>query len=319
MRADWLEDVLALLNRGGVTEAAHQRNITQPAFSRRIKILEDVLGVDLIDRATKPSGPSPLLRNHEPELRRIAAELQRVLADMRQEQTSGARQLVIVCQHAISTSLGADIVRLLAEPNRVHIRLRSANFDDCNALLMSRKAAISITYMVRSEPRLMADRLAFVLSATIGCDTLLPVCAAAEAESHLRRFRAGELRVIGYPSDSFLGGVLSQHVFSGLSQTCDIGVVAEAGLTNAVMQLCLSGIATAWLPRALVHSALLRGDLVDLSHELGTVEMELIASRWTSESNSLAKEAWNRLTIGAQALSQGVAGGATASDTAEQP
>lgn len=319
MRADWLEDVLALLNSGGVTEAAHHRNITQPAFSRRIKILEDVLGFSLIDRASKPSGPSPLLRHHEPELRRIAAELQRVLADMRQEQTSGARQLVIVCQHAISTSLGADIVRLLAVPNRVHIRLRSANYDDCNALLMSRKAAISITYMMRSEPRPMADRASFILSSTVGYDTLLPVCAAAEVASHLGRFEDGELRVIGYPSDSFLGGVLAQHVFSRLSQTCNIGVVAEAGLTNAVMQLCLSGIATAWLPGALVRSAILRGDLVDLSDKLGTVEMELIASRWTSESNTLAKEAWNRLTIGAQALSQGVASGAAASDTADQP
>ncbi len=303
MRADWLEDVLALLNRGGVTEAAHHRNITQPAFSRRIKILEEVLGVDLIDRATKPSGPSLLLRHHEPELRRIAAELQRVLADMRQEQTSGARQLVIVCQHAISTSLGADIVRLLAEPNRVHIRLRSANYDDCNALLMSGKAAISITYEVRSEPRPMADRADFVLSSTIGSDTLLPVCAASEAANHMRRLRDGELRVIGYPSDSFLGGVLSQHVFSRLSQTCNIGVVAEAGLTNAVMQLCLSGIATAWLPKALVHPALLRGELVDLGHDLGTVAMELIASRWPTELNPVAKEAWNRLTSRSQALS----------------
>lgn len=306
MRADWLEDVLALLNWGGVTEAAYNRNITQPAFSRRIKILEEVLGFNLIDRASKPSGPSPLLRHHEPELRRIAAELQRVLADMRQEQTSGARQLVIVCQHAISTSLGADIVRLLAEPNRVHVRLRSANYDECNAMLMSGKAAISITYEVRSDLRPMADRAAFVLSSTIGSDTLLPVCAANEAADHMRRYRDGELRVVGYPSDSFLGGILSQHAFSRLSQTCNIGVVAEAGLTNAVMQLCMSGIATAWLPKALVHPALLRGELVDLSGTLGAIEMELIASRWSSELNALAKDAWNRLTSGAQALSHGV-------------
>lgn len=296
MRADWLEDVLALLNKGGVTEAANERHITQPAFSRRIKILEEVLGVVLIDRSTRPSGPSHLLRHHEPELRRIAAELQRVLADMRQEQTSGARQLVIVCQHAISTSLGANIVRLLAEPNRVHIRLRSANFDDCNAMLMSRKAAISVTYRVRSELTPPSDRDAFLRTAIIGSDTLLPVCAASEATTHTRRMETGELRVIGYPSDSFLGFVLSRHALSRLSQTLAVAVVTEAGLTNAVMQLCLSGIAAAWLPKALARPALARGELVDLSPDLGLIEMDLVASSWISETSPVAKTAWSRLT-----------------------
>jgi DNA-binding transcriptional LysR family regulator len=296
MRADWLEDVLALLNKGGVTEAAQERNITQPAFSRRIKILEEVLGISLIDRSTKPSGPSQLLRGHEAELRRIAADLLRVLSDMRQQQTSGARQLVIVCQHAISTSLGADIVQLLAEPNRVHIRLRSANFEDCNALLMSRKAAISVTYMVRSEFRAASDRDAFLTEAVIGSDTLLPVCSASEAQKHIRRLEGGELRVIGYPSDSFLGLVLSRHAFSELSRTCDVSIVAEAGLTNAVMQLCLSGIATAWLPKALAGPALARGELADLSHVLGAIEMDMVASCWSSETSPVAKKAWSRLT-----------------------
>ena len=236
------------------------------------------------------------MRNHEPDLRRIAADLQRVLSDMRQEHTSGARQLVIVCQHAISTSLGADIVRLLAEPNRVHIRLRSANFDDCNALLMSRKAAISVTYMVRSELNRISDQHAFLTDAVIGTDILLPVCSATEAQNHRRRLEDGTLRVIGYPSDSFLGIVLSRYVFSKLSQSCEIGVVAEAGLTNAAMQLCLSGIATAWLPKALIGPALSRGELVDLSDALGAIEMDLIASRWTSENSPVANEAWTRLT-----------------------
>lgn len=296
MRADWLEDIVALLNKGGVTEAAIERNITQPAFSRRIKILEEVLGIDVVDRSTKPSGPSQLLRNHEGDLRRIAADLQRVLSDMRLEQMSGARQLVIVCQHAISTSLGADIVRLLARPKRVHIRLRSANFDECNALLISRKASISVTYMVRADARRLAERHSFMMDATIGTDVLLPVCAAAERDHHMRRLHDGELRVVGYPSNSFLGQALSRHILSKLSQSCEIGVVAEAGLTNAAMQLCLSGIAIAWLPRALVRDALARGELADLSHDLPSIDLDLIASRMMSETSPVALDGWARLT-----------------------
>lgn len=68
MRIDWIEDLVALLDSGGVADAARLRNVTQPAFSRRIKVLEDVLGIELIDRSVKPSGPSSVLRDREADL-----------------------------------------------------------------------------------------------------------------------------------------------------------------------------------------------------------------------------------------------------------
>ena len=46
MDLDWLDDVLVLLEEGNMTRAARRRNITQPAFSRRIRGFEDWLGTD---------------------------------------------------------------------------------------------------------------------------------------------------------------------------------------------------------------------------------------------------------------------------------
>uniref|UniRef100_UPI003F6D2688 LysR family transcriptional regulator n=1 Tax=Marivita sp. TaxID=2003365 RepID=UPI003F6D2688 len=118
MRIDWIEDLVALLDSGGVADAARLRNITQPAFSRRIKVLEEVLGIEVIDRSVKPSGPSTILRDRAAELRKLATEQRLLLADMRQEQSTGLRQLVIASQHAITTSMGTQIINSIAEPSR---------------------------------------------------------------------------------------------------------------------------------------------------------------------------------------------------------
>ena len=52
MDMQWLDDVLVLLEEGNMTRAAARRNITQPAFSRRIRGFEDWLGVTVLQRGT---------------------------------------------------------------------------------------------------------------------------------------------------------------------------------------------------------------------------------------------------------------------------
>ena len=54
MELKWLEDLLVLLEEKSVTRAAARRHVTQPAFSRRIRQLEQWLGAEIVDRSTKP-------------------------------------------------------------------------------------------------------------------------------------------------------------------------------------------------------------------------------------------------------------------------
>src|SRR3546814_7081942 len=52
MELKWLEDFVSLANTGNFSRSAEERNVTQPAFSRRIKALELWLGAPLVDRST---------------------------------------------------------------------------------------------------------------------------------------------------------------------------------------------------------------------------------------------------------------------------
>ena len=59
MEVSWLEDFLTLSVTRNFTRAAELRNVTQPAFSRRIRNLEYWVGAVLIDRSLFPISLTP--------------------------------------------------------------------------------------------------------------------------------------------------------------------------------------------------------------------------------------------------------------------
>lgn len=48
----WFEDLVALSKALNVSRAAEARNVTQPAFSRHIRALEEWVGEPLVDRSS---------------------------------------------------------------------------------------------------------------------------------------------------------------------------------------------------------------------------------------------------------------------------
>ncbi len=66
MEIKWLEDFVTLADTSSFSRAAEMRNVTQPAFSRRIKQLEGWMGATLISRATMPAELTPAGRNFLP-------------------------------------------------------------------------------------------------------------------------------------------------------------------------------------------------------------------------------------------------------------
>ncbi|MCF8167184.1 MAG: LysR family transcriptional regulator [Rhodoferax sp.] len=54
MQLKWLEDLLALAQTRSFSRAAELRQVTHPAFGRRIKALEDWAGTALVTRGSSP-------------------------------------------------------------------------------------------------------------------------------------------------------------------------------------------------------------------------------------------------------------------------
>ena len=79
-----LEDALILLEQKSFTGAAERRNITQPAFSRRIQALERWAGRSLLERNSNRIELSEGLIQSEPQIRRLLAQLKQLQKQLQQ-------------------------------------------------------------------------------------------------------------------------------------------------------------------------------------------------------------------------------------------
>ncbi|MEM8795011.1 MAG: LysR family transcriptional regulator [Pseudomonadota bacterium] len=294
MRTDWLDDILALLDAGSVVGAAAARNISQSAFSRRVQALEAMLGIELIDRSSKPNRASEALQKHSEKIRAHAHQQHMLIKEIQAEARTGSTLIVIAAQHAISTSLGPEIVKGVTRTGNVHVRLRSANLDECETLLMTRQAQLALTYRIENESERVRNSL--VEDAVIASETLVPVYATPDVETMLERFHDGDLDVVGYPSDVFLGSVIARRILPKLERKCRITITTETALTPAALQFAAASMGVAWVPEALARIQLRDGSLTELGDDLGRVEMQIVARRLRERDTHSRDAIWRSLT-----------------------
>lgn len=60
MKIDDIDAFVAVVRSQSISQAAESLNLTQPAITRRVQNLEEALGVELLDRHTKPLKPTPI-------------------------------------------------------------------------------------------------------------------------------------------------------------------------------------------------------------------------------------------------------------------
>jgi LysR family transcriptional regulator, hypochlorite-specific transcription factor HypT len=293
MRLEWLEDILAVAKTGSFTRAAHQRNVTASAFSRRIQGIEDHLGVALFDRTRKPVQLMPGVADQREAMERLVAELRQLTGAL--QRGDGANHIVVASQHALTAALTPGLVaRIHAAQADVYLRLRSANLDECFAMLFSRQADIALVYRVAGTGHpISAD---YIETVQIGEDVLLPVCAAMQFSAFRTGMEKGVLRVIAYPQNVFLGEVLTQRVYPALPPDCRILPVAETALTLAAQELALAGLGVAWLPQSLVQAKLQDGRLTDLSETLPKLALDVTAVRLIAQRTAVEAAVWLELT-----------------------
>ena len=92
----WLEDLVALAETGSFSRAAENRHVTQPAFSRRVRALEDWIGAPLFER-----GPHGVTLTATGEQFRTGAEelIRRVNQLRREAREAGGEQDYDNCGH----------------------------------------------------------------------------------------------------------------------------------------------------------------------------------------------------------------------------
>lgn len=282
MRLEWLEDILAVAETGSFTEAAERRRLTQSAFSRRIRHIEDYAGVDLFDRTKKPVQLRPTTEEQRDEIARLAQGLRQLLADLRRGDRAAGNRVVIACQHALTAAPAPALIKSFQAVNdAAFVRLRSANLDECFGLLLSRQADVSVVYRLPGAAHPVAEE--YIETLVLGQDRLVPVRAPGTEG----------LAYVAYPREVFLGEVMNSLILPRLPVTAAPKV--ETALTLAALEFAVEGLGVAWVPASLAAARIVEGRLVDLSDRLPFVALDITAVRLAGPTGVVAAALWRHL------------------------
>ncbi len=276
MELKWLDDYIALIETGSFSAAAERRHVSQPAFSRRIQLLEDWLGVTLIDRARKPLRFTPVATENQAAFRSLVARIYEFRSTLKSESLDIA-DLTIAAQHSLAASYVPGFLKRLRhlEPEQ-SFRIRSENRSEAVTMLMRGQAEILITYETAQSPCGIPSPIA--MRQVLGVDQLVLVaCPALHASLSVLRNDALPVPMLCFPPESFFGQVVRLEALAELLRRQQVVVRCVSEFAMGLRELALVGQGVAWLPGSLIADDIKRGRLMPLESLGRSVVMDIVA------------------------------------------
>ncbi|WP_210245295.1 LysR family transcriptional regulator [Martelella alba] len=290
MRLEWLEDIVAVMETGSFNAAATRRNVTQPAFSRRIRAIEDYVGTELFDRERKPVGLKPSIATHQDEIKQLVAGLKDLVYELRQQGRAANNRIVIASQHAITAARAPAIVEMFSGAIDVSIRLRSANRDECLALLVTKQADLLLNYQSASEANAEAE--GYLERVNLGSEAFIPVFASHSIGLLNDFYARGELPIIAYPGDAFLGRIFNDELLPQIRSGEFVRQRIVTALTLAALQFAINAQGVAWVPESIAAEAIRAGLLFDLRDVLPFTTLTIAAMRLAGGHTDIQNLIW---------------------------
>ena len=288
MNLQWFDDVLTLLEERNMTRAAARRNITQPAFSRRIRSFEDWLGVEVLDRKSNRVEISPALAMNEADIRSMIGRIQELRTKIVQHDP-GTSIMSIAATHAAVYSTFPDMaLRARASFRGLQFRLRTANLNDCVTLFLRGDTDMLLYYEAPSFAPMQFGT--GVRRGTWGQDYLIPVIGGGLRHLvHGTSDIALDTPAIIYPDNSYFGQVLKKGKRPFGTSEFSANPACQTAFSSGAKEMILNGLGVGWLPFSMVHKEIQSGDLISLRHQLGqeTLEVAIYAHLEATMANRL--------------------------------
>jgi DNA-binding transcriptional LysR family regulator len=297
MDIDWLEDFLSFSNLSSFTRAAHERHVTQSAFSRRIRSLEEWIGTSLIDRDTVP----PKLTSAGYLFREVAREIVRNLHDTRltlgqKNQTFSGIKLFV--SHSLAQSFLSDWITELWQ-RMIHFQFDIHSVDTYEGLLAlsSGRCDLLMAYSSALAPLPLDEAL--YPSIHLADDRLLPVSApnADATPRYSLAERSGKpLPLLAFPAETFFGRLVNGILrFSGDNRK--VNTVMQSHEPMSLHTLALNGMGISWLPERLVKADLAAGRLVLAGNDSWCCQLQIKIYESQGKINSVQPHIWESMKV----------------------
>ena len=284
MELDHVEAFLAIARSGGFARGSAALHLSQPATSRRIKLLEAELGAPLFDRLGRGVTLTEAGRAFLPHAQALLASMRDGIDAVSAVRGTGQGPVTLAMVGTLASgSLTARLSRLCRAHPGLDLRLRTALSTEVSALVLRGEAALGLRYGTDPDPGLV--------SVVIHQERLVPVCppghplAAGDTAAAL----AGQ-RWLGFPprpgasADPYAVALRQLLAAHGLG---DADFLPIDSLT-AQKRLAEAGFGLAILPESSLDEELRTGTLraIDAPALTATIPVVLIRRRSAFQSGA---------------------------------
>lgn len=287
MHLDWLEDLLTLAEERNFSRAAQRRNITQPAFGRRIRSLEQWVGATLFIRTTAGTALSPAGETFLGYVQVSVRDLYRARASALEVADQTGAVLTVAATHALSFSFFPHWI--VEHAPHEPINLKSDSLQACERMMQRGEASFLLSH---HHPLLVSslDTRDFVRT-EIGSDLLVPVCQPDAAGLPRWTLGRAEVPYLAYSAESGLGRILQADWASrGLAPR--LATVLQSRLAAALLSMAIDGVGVAWVPLSLAASALSAGKIAYAADETYQTEISITLARPTTSLSKISEALW---------------------------
>lgn len=302
METGWLDDFLRLVEEGNFSRAAEARNLSQPAFSRRIRALEEWAGAILIDRETHRIALTPAGE----ALSAVASEVLRQLAlgrdHVREIGASQANILRFASTHALSITFFPVWLRSMEQDQEYGaVSLIADNMVGCERIMLDGAADFLLCHHHPAASTKL-DPKSF-LSIQLGKDTLVPVSAPDHRGSAIYVLPGTDqnpIPFLEFDERSGMGRILTAS--NVLSQgALALKQVFRSHLASLILTMARDRRGVAWAPLSLAEAHFESGSLVRAGNGEWDVPIEIRLVRPRARLNPAVEAFWKLISARFQA------------------
>lgn len=294
MDFNWLRDFESLARTLNFTRASEERNVTQSAFSRRIKALENWVGTPLVNRATYPVQLTEAGKQLLPVALAAVAQLSETRQAIRAADRGDRVFVRFAVLHTISVNyLNGRIDELQARFPDLRTRVRSDALSTCCELLVEGAVDIMLCYYHHAVSPTIND--ASFARKDLQTDPLIPVGLAQAVQAHgwdLHQSRGPAIPYLAYEKSSFLGMVVDTTIEE---RALNVDTIYVDALVETIKRRLLRGSGFAWMPQSAITDELEQGILVPIGDESLRTNLSISALSHPAALDPAARRMWEAL------------------------
>jgi len=289
MEIRWLQDFLTLVETGNFTRAAQARCVSQPAFSRRIKQLENWLGMQLVDRTTFPIQ----LTVDGAKFQISAREILHQAFESRQKFSQHDFCVRIGVPYALATTRfpewwgtwsGGDVTKCFLELGYVPDLITSLEAGAIDIVIGYENALKPICLESSVFDRVIVEK-----------DRLRPFGLADFAiEFDWLKKSDRTIPLLMYPSSVYFGQLVPL-IIERATRPPQGNCVVESEMTDVLRSMAIAGHGVAWLPEKAKLDAE-RTSLVAVDDGSWSVDLTIVAFSKRSNRSPLVDQVWTRIS-----------------------